>query len=98
MLKNCRQFYRLYPQIRQCLAGEFERTVRLPAIRQSPIGECNGDTAHESRTIAGSPTPLAVDHLLRLSWTHLIELIHLDEPWKRAFYENECLAGNWSVP
>jgi len=26
-----------------------------------------------------------------------IELIRLDDPWKRAFYENECLKGNWSV-
>jgi predicted nuclease of restriction endonuclease-like (RecB) superfamily len=34
--------------------------------------------------------------VLRLSWTHLLELIRLDDPWKRAFYENECLKGNWS--
>jgi len=44
-----------------------------------------------------SPTPLAPDQILRLSWTHLIELLRLDDPWKRAFYENECLRGNWSV-
>ena len=25
------------------------------------------------------------------------ELIRLDDPLKRAFYENECLKGNWSV-
>jgi predicted nuclease of restriction endonuclease-like (RecB) superfamily len=33
---------------------------------------------------------------MRLSWSHLIELIRLDDPWKRAFYENECLRGSWS--
>jgi len=35
--------------------------------------------------------------LLRLSWSHLVELIAIDDPWKRAFFENECLLANWSV-
>ena len=30
------------------------------------------------------------------SWTHILELIRIDDPLKRAFYENECLKGNWS--
>ena len=33
----------------------------------------------------------------RLSYTHLIELISIDNPLKRAFYEIECIKGNWSV-
>jgi len=43
------------------------------------------------------PTPLSAESLFELSWTHFIELIRLDDPWKRAFYENECLKGHWSV-
>jgi predicted nuclease of restriction endonuclease-like (RecB) superfamily len=35
--------------------------------------------------------------VLRLSWSHFIELIRIEDPWKRAFYENECLNGHWSV-
>ena len=42
------------------------------------------------------PTPLTQAQVLRFSWTQLIELLRLDDPWKRAFYENECLAGGWS--
>jgi hypothetical protein len=34
---------------------------------------------------------------LRLSWTHFIELIRIDDPLKRAFYEVQCLQGNWSI-
>ncbi|MCP5526922.1 MAG: DUF1016 family protein [Verrucomicrobiales bacterium] len=41
--------------------------------------------------------PLSANAVLRFSWTQLIELIRLDDPLKRAFYENECLKGNWSV-
>ena len=45
----------------------------------------------------GLPTPLSPHFLLQFSWTKLQELLRLDDPWKRAFYENECLKGNWSV-
>jgi hypothetical protein len=61
MLKNCRQFYRIYPQIRQSVIGEF---VAIPSgleIRQSTIGESKRD-----------PAALSPEHLLRLSWTHLL--------------------------
>jgi predicted nuclease of restriction endonuclease-like (RecB) superfamily len=34
---------------------------------------------------------------LRFSWSQLQAFISLDDPGKRAFYENECLKGNWSV-
>lgn len=43
------------------------------------------------------PTPLSPELLLRLSWSHFIELIRIEDSWKRAFYENECLQGQWSV-
>ena len=32
-----------------------------------------------------------------LSFTHLAELINIDDDMKRAFYEIECMRGNWSV-
>ena len=39
-----------------------------------------------------------VDTLIRsLSFSILIELIKLDDPLKRTFYEMECIRGNWSV-
>ena len=43
------------------------------------------------------PTPLSSPLLLRLSWSQLQEPVGLDDPWKRAFFENECLKGHWSV-
>ena len=86
MLKNCRQFYRTYPQIRQSVSGESAAIPSGSEIRQSVIGESNQD-----------PATLPPENLLRLSWTHFIELIRIDDPLKRAFYEIECLRGNWSV-
>jgi len=86
MLKNCRQFYRLYPQIRQSLPGQFAAIPARPEIGQSAIGEFD----------PGLPA-LPPEPLLGLSWTHFIELIRIDDPLKRAFYEAECLYGHWSI-
>ena len=49
------------------------------------------------RKSVGSITPLSANAVLHFSWTHLIELIRLDDLLKRAFYENECLKGHWFV-
>jgi predicted nuclease of restriction endonuclease-like (RecB) superfamily len=98
MLKDCRNFYRLYPQLRQSAVGELATAV-LPAIGQPPVGESRGEIIRSpmvSKSAKHLPTPLPVAMLHRLSWTHLLELIRLDDPWRRAFYENECLKGNWS--
>lgn len=32
-----------------------------------------------------------------LSFSHFVELIQIDEPLKRIFYEIECINGNWTV-
>ncbi|NBB81233.1 MAG: DUF1016 family protein [Verrucomicrobia bacterium] len=98
MLKNCRTLYRVYPQIRQSAIGVLPPDS-LPQIRQSPIGEFEGEEVPSPlpETPLNHPDPLPASAVLRLSWTHLIELIRIEDPWKRAFYENECLKGNWSV-
>lgn len=35
--------------------------------------------------------------ITKLSFTHLVELIKIDDPLKRTFYELECIKGTWSV-
>lgn len=35
--------------------------------------------------------------LSNLSFSHFVELIKVDKPIKRLFYEVECIKGNWSV-
>ena len=32
-----------------------------------------------------------------LTWSHICELITIDDPLERAFYERECVSGNWDV-
>lgn len=47
-----------------------------------------------------SKTALAIRYYserFALSWSHYRLLLRLDEPFKREFYEAECIRGNWSV-
>ena len=112
VLRDCRVLYQTYPQIRGSLTREFAMPGRIPAVAKKSVQSVGGsvsaelalltDSADTDCRIRGSvtpelPTPLSSGALLGLSWTKLQELIRLEDPWKRAFYENECLKGNWSV-
>jgi len=89
-LRSCRLLFQAYPQFRQTLSGEFgARAVLSASIRQT--------LSDELPLRPADITPLPPEQLLRLSWSHLHELLAIDDPLKRAFYENECLAGAWSV-
>jgi predicted nuclease of restriction endonuclease-like (RecB) superfamily len=33
----------------------------------------------------------------KLTWSHICELITIDDPLEREFYEKECISGNWDV-
>ncbi len=101
LLRECRLLYRLYPQIRGTLSREFVASLpQRSEIRQAP----SDDSTMKPEALAIRRTasrellaPLSAGLVLKLSWSQLQELIRLDDPLKRAFYENECLKGNWSV-
>ncbi len=86
-LRNCRLLYSEYPQIRHTLSAELEIRLNSP----DTVGRIRGSASRKL------PTPIAAEEILRLSWSQLQELIRVDDPWKRAFYEIECLRGHWSV-
>ncbi len=86
-LRRYRRFFAVYPQIRESVTPELRNGLPAPHLL--------------SRKIRESATPgLGADGktlVTRLSFTHLAELIEIDDPLKRAFYEIECIRGNWSV-
>lgn len=89
-LRRYRLFYSTYPQIRETLTPEFH--ALLPV--QLNLGD--GDSR-----IMPTASPLLgcrpVDLVQKLSFSHIAELIAIDDNSKRAFYEIECILGNWSV-
>ena len=95
-LLDCRSIYRLYPQIPGTLSPESAKLLKIQQVLPAPPRRL------PARAIPGtlspeSPTPLEPAQLLGFSWSRLQELIRIDDPWKRAFFENECLKANWSV-
>ena len=89
-LRRYRQFYIVYPQIRETLTPEFIRRFQLEKKR--------GDAV--SQIVQPLPSSVSVspsDLVQKLSFSHIAELIAIDDNTKRAFYEIECLLGNWSV-
>ena len=90
MLERMRLLYDTYPQ----LADE----ISAPLVRKldETIDEAWISAPPVRKLPASQPEPLPAAKILALTWTHLAELVRLEDPWKRAFYENECLEGNWS--
>jgi predicted nuclease of restriction endonuclease-like (RecB) superfamily len=81
------RFFRLYPQIVRSLTAQFQliQPKWLAPILDATSATVSAPSAIPSETI-----------LHRLSYTHIEQLIALDDA-KRAFYEAECLRGGWSV-
>lgn len=89
-LRRYRQFYQIYPQIRESLTPELTRRV--------PVNLNLGGADSRIHAISQEPKGIQGKALITgLSFTHIAELLRLDSPQKRAFYETECLRGNWSV-
>ncbi len=84
-------------EILRSLTGRLESGKGVPIILRSVTGK-TGD-AKDVRSQPGNPLySLPGEKLLpHLSYTHFEQLISITDPLKRAFYEIECIRGNWSV-
>lgn len=80
-LRRYRRFYLAYPQIRETLSA------KLPGlqIRETPTPESK---------LPAVPAQQLVE---RLSFSHFAELLQLDDPLQRSFYEVEAVRGHWAV-
>lgn len=98
-LRLFRQFYFVYPQIWQSLIAKFPNIeFQINTKGQSLIAKFKTDNFVLSKTSKEENYGVEIDTLInRLSYTHLVELISINDSLKRAFYEIECIKGNWSV-
>jgi len=91
-LRRFRQFYSCYPQIRESLS---------PILSALPLAEkLNLPKIRETLPPESSDALPTTNHRLlleRLSFSHFAELLQIEPPLKRCFYEIETVRGNWSV-
>lgn len=87
-LRRYRLLFQRYPRMWESLTPELQMRLPAPAMPPDPI--------RESATPEWSalPTKALIENL---SFTHFVELLAVSDPLQRAFYELECLRGNWSV-
>jgi predicted nuclease of restriction endonuclease-like (RecB) superfamily len=93
-------FFRAYPQLGEGITNLWPRlALWTKAIVQTASGQLDSTSAIPSivRTVSGQSGLLPEQLLSSLSFSHFELLTALDDPLKRAFYEIECIRGNWSV-
>jgi predicted nuclease of restriction endonuclease-like (RecB) superfamily len=100
--RNFRLLYIYYPQIQPLIA----RQLHALPIWGSATPELVIETNNKLHAIWGSLTTefqlaefqLKGDVIVQhLSYTHIEQLIRIDNHLKRTFYEIECIKGTWSV-
>jgi predicted nuclease of restriction endonuclease-like (RecB) superfamily len=96
-LQNMRLFYLAYPKCQtlsgksygvqkfQTTSGKSETLSRKSSIQQTVSGKFQ-----ISQTPSDEFKPM-------LSWSHYCELLKVEEPIARSFYEQEAVQNNWSV-
>ena len=97
-LRKYRQFYLTYPAIWMTLSSEF-KTNKIWMSLTSELDKL-ADNKQITKQINKKEDDFGLDPeliLAKFSFSHIAELIKIDEPLKRAFYEIECIKGNWSV-
>ena len=96
----CRSFYIKYPQIRATVSHKlktigFGKSLQqmLPDFENTDIVQPQVIRATTSHKFETPPETL----ISRLSFSHIREIMTLDDPFERFFYEFECIQGTWSV-
>ena len=97
-LRRFRLLYTVYPQIRETLTPELlAQSGIAPLMMFLQSDSSIRESATPESHIVESLTPQSPSLILRLSFTHLAEIIPLTDETQRRFYEIECIRGNWSV-
>ncbi|HMN06474.1 MAG TPA: PDDEXK nuclease domain-containing protein [Flavobacteriales bacterium] len=95
MLERVRTLYLIYPQPATAISSPVV-TKSNNHLMISGIPNSSPLVTKFSTSSPKLPTPLPTEQVLTLSWTHLVDLMAMEDPWKRAFYENECIKSGWS--
>lgn len=79
------RFYQVYPRIVRSVTAQFPALIPGKRLREK-VRSATALSGVEAENI-----------LRRLSYTHIEQLVALDDAAARACYERECILGTWSV-
>jgi len=100
LFQTSRNFYNLYPQmVGLFVPNEIYSTLsnksgsRIPLMDKSTDAQTNTICATASHNFQTPPEMI----VSRLSFSHIREIMSVDDPLARYFYEQECIKCTWSV-
>lgn len=100
LFQTSRNFYNLYPQLGGLFVpNEIYSTLsnksesRIPLMDKSTDAQTNTICATVSHKFQTPPEMI----VSRLSFSHIREIMSVDDPLARYFYEQECIKCTWSV-
>lgn len=95
-LKLFKQFYLTYPNIMQTPSASFE--IEQLNLLQTLSAQLKPNEIQKRGTLSHELKSAHFERVWsRLSFSHLVELIKIDDPQKRLFYELQAIKGTWSV-
>lgn len=102
LLRKMRAFYTAYPsvgqlfEIRQTVSVEFDTLIRQTLSVIS--SKANSNLPLPANTVLPTEFSTPAEVLVScLSFSHIIELLSIEDPLVRFFYETVCIKGVWSV-
>ena len=94
---KCRAFYLRYPQIFSTVSKKLKNIENVFGLPILP--DFSEKNLHpEKFSMTSKKFETEPDILVsRLSFSHIMEIVPIEDPLERFFYEFECIRGNWSV-
>lgn len=103
LFKNSRNFYLHYPQMAEIFVPAISPTLSDQLVKRINTLSTNVDSLSNNQQEEKSPTvsnqfkTSGKKIISSLSFSHIVELLTLDDPLARYFYEQECIKCTWSV-
>jgi predicted nuclease of restriction endonuclease-like (RecB) superfamily len=85
-IKRMRQFYKTF-SIGAEVSHQLEQNLAMPS---QELKEISAEVPHQLEQICAMASH-------KLSWTHYVELLKIDDPLERSFYLNQTINENWST-
>lgn len=95
-LNTCKQFYLVYPQIIQTVSEKsFSIGNQLLQIVQSVSEQF--ELIDSNKSVKSISLENTVLFLSKISFSHILEFIKIEDDLKRSFYEIQTVKNNWTV-
>lgn len=96
-LKQYRQFYDNYPLIGQTASAQLNELLHQNILPSSIVQTLSAQSGSRQILLKEPDVPCLPPEKLvnELSYSHFVELMKIDDPLKRSFYEIESIRSNW---